>query len=145
VNQPNWRSVVKDYVVPARPEGGLWTIAVEYLIGPRKLKITARGDWSLNGSRTCGPDGDETASGGIGGCLTDTAPRGCLIGKIGGGTADLKASVLPLGRFAVIELPDPAGATAPVPRGGLFLTMNDEPSAFSRHEGSLIVDIWEAS
>lgn len=146
MNQPIWREVVKDREVSARPEGGLWTVVIEYVTGPRKLKIGARGHWALSASQRCGPDGDEMASGGVSGCLSDAAPRGCLIAKVGGGTADLKARVHAIGRFAIIELPDPGEASgATSPRGAFFLTMNDEPSAFQRHEGMLIVDIWEAS
>lgn len=143
MNQPIWQLVESSVRIDARPAGGLWTVAVEYVTGPRKLRIASQGEWQLRGDQTCGPDGDERASGGSAKCLSESAPRGCLLAKIGGGTADLKGQIVPVGRFAVIELADPATVPTAL-HGTLFLTMNDEPAAFQGHGGQLTVDIWEA-
>jgi hypothetical protein len=135
--------VVEGLPMAARPDGGLWNVAVEYVVGPRKLKIVARGEWTIEQGRTRGPDGDAISIADTSRCLAGSAPRGCLIAKIGGGTADFKGHVVAIGRFAVIDLDDPTTAAA-APRGALFLTMNDEPGAFHAHAGAITVDIWEA-
>ncbi len=143
VTQPSWREAVALVEVPARPEGGLWSVAVEYVTGPHKFKISAEGEWGATHERLFGPDGDGFTSEGVDRCLVTTAPRGSLIAKIGGGTADRSGTLYPVGRLSVIELPDPGGSN-PV-HGTLFLTMNDDPTRFREHAGSVKVRIWEAS
>ena len=140
MTQPSWQEPGESVEVPGRPESGIWTVAIEYVNGPRKLKISASGSWGITSERIYGPDGDGFASG-TDQCLVVTAPRGSLIAKIGGGTADLAGTVYPIGRLAVIDLPDAAGGS-PI-RGMLFLTMNDDPSRFRDHFGQLTVQIWE--
>ena len=143
MTQPSWREALASLEVPARPAGGIWSLAIDYVTGPRKLKIAAQGEWGVTADRLCGPDGDGFASEGLDKCLVTTAPRGSLIAKIGGGTADRSGTLYPVGRLSVIELADPSGAN-PV-RGTLFLTMNDDPARFREHTGTITVQIWEAS
>ena len=141
MTQPSWRVVAEGLSVPARPEGGMWTLALEYVTGPRKLKIAARGVWRMFGEKECGPDGEGFGEA-MDKCLASTAARGSLLAKVGGGTADKSGSIFPVGRIAVIELPEPASAAAV--RGALFLGMNDDPRKFADHSGEIAVDIWEA-
>jgi len=143
MTQPNWRPVASALKIPALPEGGIWSVAVEYVTGPRKLKIAARGRWSVYAGQDCGPDGDGFAEP-VDKCLATNAPRGSLIAKIGGGTAERSGAILPVGRLTVIELPDPSAAGVTPVRGPLFLTMNDDPSKFADHSGEIEIDIWEA-
>jgi hypothetical protein len=76
------------------------------------------------------------------------APAGCLIGRIGGSTADMQAdpvSVSPAtrimfaaGRFCVLSVP------ASFPGGALFLAANDSPDQMSKVEGQLEVEVFES-
>lgn len=79
--------------------------------------------------------------------LLSTAPRGALIGKIGGSTADVPAAtdaadpeshqrLFAVGAFCVVEV----GAKG----GPLFLTMNDDLGNFNRHHGILHVTVEES-
>jgi hypothetical protein len=151
--QPNWQPLASDIVVPARPSG-LWTRVVDYVAGPRKLKIVAKPGvtWTLSAGVAPGPDGDlagitdpATAT-----SLFPAALRGALIGKIGGSAADNTTPIgipgalthpatvptpFPVGSFCVVEI---AGDK----RGPLFLTMNDAPSTFDQHVGQMVVNIF---
>jgi hypothetical protein len=155
MTEPNWQPLASTIVVNARPVG-LWTRAVDYVAGPRKLKITADPTlaWTL-GSSSTGPDGDPNQSPNANALpLLPSALLGSLIAKIGGSAADNTAPVvsaagLPpvapigvptpfsIGSFCILEIP----ATQ---KGSLFLTMNDTAGAFAQHSGSLTVNIFEA-
>lgn len=139
----NWNRILSETPVPALPEAGLWTPVLEFITGPRKYKLAATGIWSLEEDRPHGPDGDCLTTQDLDKCLSASAPRGCLIGKIGGGTADRSGYIFPVGHLTVIEIPDPPVEKGPG-RGALFLTMNDEPARFRAHRGHLHVNIWEA-
>ena len=157
ITPPNWQSLASGVIVLARPVA-LWTRAVDYVAGPRKLKIVAdpASNWMLSAGNLPGPDGDPAQT------QNNTAPPllpsaliGALICKIGGSAADNTAPVLTaggtapvapsgipipfsIGSFCIVEL------LATQQKGPLFLTMNDAPAAFSQHAGQLIVDIFEA-
>jgi len=155
MTEPNWQPLASAIVVNARPVG-LWTRAVDYVAGPRKLKITAdpTSTWTL-GSSNPGPDGDPNQSQNANALpLLPSALIGALIGKIGGSAADNTAPVVStagmppvapigvpapfsIGSFCILEI----SATQ---KGSLLLTMNDTAAAFAQHSGKLIVDIFEA-
>jgi hypothetical protein len=77
--------------------------------------------------------------------LVPSAPRGALIARIGGSTADQVADtatpparvVFSIGRKCVFTVPDK-------PAGSLFLGVNDDPSRMADVSGVLAVDIYEA-
>ena len=139
--------------IPAKP-AGFWTLAHEFVPGSRLLRIhtlteahEARAtpvSWSPLTGDNCGPDGAPTKNNKTG-LLCSTAAYGALIGKIGGGTADLPDStpgattlypnkrVFAVGTDAIIALPTAADG------GPLFLTMNDKPEEFSKHSGVIQV------
>jgi hypothetical protein len=131
---------------------------VDYIVGPRKLKIVAdpASNWTLSAGNILGPDGDPAqAQNSAALPLLPSALLGALICKIGGSAADNTApvvtasltspvapTVIPapfsIGSFCIVEL------LAGQQKGSLFLTMNDAPAAFSQHAGQLIVEIFEA-
>src|SRR5262249_48683625 len=96
----------------------------------------------------CGPDGsllgDQQKQ-----PLVATAPRGAIVGKIGGSTADLPDTsanakgpyggrkAFASGSCTVVEL-------EATDSGPLFLTINDSPNQFYNHAGELWVLIEEA-
>ena len=48
----------EDHTVPARPEGGLWTMVRTHISAPAMLRIEASGAWRVAGELPeCGPDG----------------------------------------------------------------------------------------
>jgi hypothetical protein len=163
MTKPSWHAVTL-IKVPAKP-AGLWTPVDDYIIGPRLLRfqvVDADKDknkvpttWKLDAKTDCSADGLIDASAAVG-LLLPVALRGALIGKIGGGSADLP------------ELPTGAGLTAPIgtvypgrrvfavgsycviristdDSGQLFLTANDSPKELANHSGVLHVLVEEAS
>jgi hypothetical protein len=162
MTQPNWRSLVSNVVVSAKP-AGLWTKVVDFVAGPRRLKIVARAGatWNLSAGRATGPDGDRAQT--VAGLEASTsmpakpllfpaALAGSLIGKIGGGAADNTAPVVsPAGAVPAVGVSTPfpvsafgtVAVTAQV-EGPLYLTMNDCVSNFDEHSGEIVVDIFEA-
>jgi hypothetical protein len=155
MTEPNWQPLASAIVVNARPVG-LWTRAVDYIAGPRKLKITvdATSTWTL-GSSNAGPDGDPNQTQNTNAPpLLPSALIGALIGKIGGSAADNTAPVI-----SAAGLPPVAPIGVPTPfsigsfcileisasqKGSLFLTMNDIAAAFAQHSGELTVSVFEA-
>jgi hypothetical protein len=125
----------------------LWTLALPYVSGPAKVRITAEATSRWNpGTKECGPGG--LLEGLFDGMLP-TAPRGALIGKLGGGDSDcpafLRASdttgaigamtgVFAVGSYCVLDVKAAEG-------GALFLTMNDKVSAFADHAGAIEVKV----
>jgi hypothetical protein len=138
---PVWNSLKPTTAdVPAKGPG-LWTQICEYVEGPVRLKVKATGKWKYRDGRECGPDGD-ISLGFSQDMLLPSAPRGALIAKIGGSTADkpdpAKQMVFAVGSECVVSLET-------TNKGGLFLTMNDEVSQFAGHDGSLAIEIWEST
>jgi hypothetical protein len=160
MTKPSWHKVDL-FKVPAKP-AGLWTAIGDYIIGPRLLRLQVvdkdanaaaiATTWSLDAATACSPDGliDAPAAMNL---LLPTALRGALIGKLGGGSADLPEStaantpittmypgrrVFTVGAYCVIRV-------SADDSGQLFLTANDAPKEMAVHTGALHVLIEEAS
>ena len=158
MTKPFWRRV--DVVcVKAAPDEGFWTMALDWVSGPRLLKFSvsdkdAKGKtvvtkWTLVTGKECSANGDASAS--VAAAICDGANMGALVGKIGGSAADRPGVALPpttpvsypgrkifaAGALCTIRLDKDDG-------GPLFLTMNDEPGHFADHTGELHILIDEA-
>jgi hypothetical protein len=139
--EPVWRPLSGVPITVDAAPPGLWTKVWDYVEGPHKLRLVASGTWDVARGLSCGPDGDRT-QGWVSGLMHSSAPRGALIGMIGGSTAEKPPAALaaggPLvfvvGCYCVLPLSDQV-------RGGLYLTMNDSPDQFESHAGQLMVDI----
>lgn len=121
--------------VPAQPEG-LWTSVCLYVDGPGLLRIKAdpQGQWSYAAGTVddCGPEGDPLAFVSRKDCLSQNAPVGALIGKIGGSSAGIgDAPVFAVGSHCVVRIPDDGGP--------LFLTINDTADGMSNNGGTVKV------
>ena len=154
MTNPSWR-VIKTVKIDAKPQG-LWNVALEYVSGPRLLRLTAldkdeKGaalakSWHPTANEESGPDG-LLKTGAKTGRLYAMAPFGALIGKLGGSSADQPDTAVTakdgqkmfaVGSYAVIALGKDDG-------GPLFLTMNDSPEGFAEHSGTLYVRLEEAA
>jgi hypothetical protein len=163
--KPAWRDVTT-CPVSAGPNA-LWTLAVDHVDSGRLLKLTvpevpavakpgapppAEGAtvpqmWQPSKGESVNADGFPVVKTRPG-LLLASAPRGALIGKIGGGTADvpqpagtedLNASqpkLFAVGSHCVIEVGTKGGP--------LYLAMNDDLENFTQHEGTLNVKIEES-
>jgi hypothetical protein len=134
VTPGTWQPVgTRSMAVPARPATGIWTPVVDYITGPRILRIAAEGMWKpAEGLKECSPDGFQDWFYGRDWLLTKDAPLGALIGKIGGSRgSDRDAAIFPVGSFAVIMLDKQMGP--------LYLTINDAPAFFHDNSGTLRV------
>jgi hypothetical protein len=160
ITQPSWQPLVADahgapqtIAIPARPDG-LWTKVVDCIPAGHKLRIQVMG-----GQWTADPDKASSGAEGVmrdaTGLLAPWAPPGCLIGKVGGSTADNTAPlatatvaqtqavnaptvfVFAVGSFCMVQVP--TAVTGP-----LYLTMNDAPANFSKHAGSVNVQAFGA-
>jgi hypothetical protein len=139
MNQPSWRSLqLETAKIPAKPEA-LWTLVHQYVHGPCKLKLSAKGKWKYSSARECGPDGYREA-GVSSDALNSTALLGALIGKIGGSPAEkpgTDAFTFVAGSYVVLAVDKDT-------EGGLYLTMNDQPDHFDEHSEEIEVTIEEA-
>jgi hypothetical protein len=155
VSQPTWNPILIGFKVPQGADMP-WTTALEYAPIGRLLKIEmvvdpnsstpTGGVWTPRGSaKPCTADGEFCNGLGDAGLILSTAPRGALIGKIGGSTADhcVDTSQAPtrllfsIGRFSVLTVPQ-------TPTGALFLGINDRPELMGNVSGFLIVNIFES-
>jgi hypothetical protein len=164
--KPNWREIAR-LKIEAKPNG-LWTLACDYVTGPKKLRIhvplVSGGDdkspdkrpqqkWKHGQAETdsCAADGNLGADVSPTNCLCPSAPVGALIGKIGGSSADRTGGA---GPSPVIGSP-PSIQVFPVgsfcildlkedSKGALFLTMNNEVKGFSNHSGFIEIIVEEA-
>jgi hypothetical protein len=158
--QPAWRLIVEKMQIPD-PQNAQWTQVLDYANPGKLLKIVvidSNGDpdptktWKPKGfsGAGCTADGDYENKGsqGAGTPILSSAPRGALIGRIGGSTADQSADtpaagtnpsrvIFAVGRFCVIAVP-----TAPL--GALFLGVNDLPEHMGSVAENLFVNIYEA-
>ncbi len=156
--QPAWRLIVEKKQIPD-PQNAQWTQVLDYANPTKLLKIVVvnqNGEpdptktWQPKGfpAGGCSADGDyenKQSPQITGSPLLVSAPRGALIGRIGGSTADqsVDASTNPsriifaVGRFCVLAVP-----TAPV--GALFLAVNDSPERMGGVTQNLSVNIYEA-
>ena len=140
MNKPNWQ-LLTTVSVPAKPSG-LWTLAWDYVAGPKKLKIEAKAteSWTYAPppASPCTGDGDPRAALDRARCLCPDAPVGALIGKIGGSTGGIKdGQIFVAGQLCVMDLADTV-------KGVLLLTINDEVAGFAENTGALSVSIYEA-
>jgi hypothetical protein len=151
MTQPIWNKIA-DVKVPEN--GKQWTLAVEILTVGRlmKIEVPAADTCTPQGfAAACSADGDfsGTARGTNpappGTQLLSIAPRGALIARIGGSTADqtIDASDKPsrlifsIGRKCIFTVPS-------APTGSLFLAVNDDPARMADVTGQLTVAIHEA-
>ncbi len=145
MTDPRW-DILKTISVPAKPDG-VWTVALEYVEGARKLRLRVLPDphshtmeWQYSAGKTCGPDGDLSAPFPTD-ALSSQSLLGALVAKVGGGSGEKPAAdaktIYSVGRYAVINV----DATA---RGALFVAMNDNVAKFANHTGELLLEISEA-
>ncbi len=137
MKQSDFKSLdLKCSLVPAKPDG-LWTAVHDFISGTVALRFKAKGEWSYAPKRKCGPDGVR----GLGlpqDVMVPGTPLGALIAKIGGSSADkpdaTKQAVFAVGSECVVVLDGKNSGT-------LFMTMNDEPTQFGGHDGTLDIEI----
>jgi hypothetical protein len=94
--------------------------------------------WRYASEGVSGPDGDYASNINIASLITEKAPVGALIGKIGGSTSgkDDGALIFCVGSFCVFRLSDSQ-------EGALFLTINDSPKGFRDNDGQMLVNVYE--
>jgi hypothetical protein len=158
MTKPVWRELAAAVPIEARPTT-LWTMVLECVPPKRRLRLSvlpalskAVPQWHLSHTETISPDGLPHRPVPQGkSLLLASAPRGALIAKIGGSSADVPdasvtagtnpwphAKVFAVGVYCVVTL-------ASTDAGGpLFLTMNDTLEGFKDHLGSLKVKIEES-
>jgi hypothetical protein len=146
MGKPTWRSIGTVKVPDSA--GRVWTPAWDWITAGKLYLIEVTGVapasavWTPESGSACGPDGDPGLT--RNSALTiDTCAPGALIGKIGGGTADVKADkdkvvLFGIGRRCVFSISDAAKA------GPLYLGMNDTLQGASKFQGHLDVTISEA-
>lgn len=146
---------VKHFQLVMKP-GPLWRLALDYVPGPRLLRIQVtddRGvpadpDWGRKGHE-CKAYGLPTASLPKTALLCSSAPKGALIGKLGGSSADQpditpnappngSKKVFAVGSHCVI-------AVTKDDSGPLYLTQNEVLDAFAEDMGVLWILIEEAT
>jgi hypothetical protein len=136
MNKPNWQQLVS-CKVPAKPSG-LWTLAWDYVAGPKKLKLVATGTWNYADKSPCTADGNLITAIDKSKCLYADAPVGALIAKLGGSSSGIKdGEIFVVGQLCIKDLSDSS-------KGGLFLTINDELANFADNSGDIDVTIFEA-
>jgi len=140
----------------ARPEG-LWTKVADFIPSGHKLifKVAKGSHWTSDPDKaSCSAEGQVRDATNL---LVPWAPTGCLVGKVGGSTADNTAPpaavaasagaapavtapalfVFAVGSFCMVQVPSAVS-------GPLFLTMNDSAANFGKHSGSVDLQIFEA-
>jgi len=128
-----WNTIVANMAVTSQPVG-LWTPVFEYLSAGTLVRVIADGVWSYSSQMPdCGPDGHRISFIPPQRCLAKDAQVGALICKVGGGTADLKGTIIPGGSLCMFTIPDGGG--------GLFMTINDEIGGFDDNSGQLTVSV----
>jgi hypothetical protein len=125
---------------------GLWNDTKIFVEGPGLLRIEVipeevesqiQPSWfySLKYKHQCTANGDQRSLIPLKRCLTEKAPVGALIGKVGGSVADRGGDAIFLvGSFCVIEIPSER-------RGPLFLTINDLVDGYTDNDGSLKISV----
>jgi hypothetical protein len=161
--QPAWRLLVEKKQIPG-PKAAQWTNVLDYLTPGKLIKIvvvdqsgSADPDkapkWKPKGfsDSGCTADGDaekKQNQDGMGDPLLKNAPRGALIGRIGGSTADqtledpipttgATRTFFAVGRFCVFSVPS-------TPLGALYLGVNDAADRMCALEGNIYVTIYES-
>lgn len=134
---PNWSTLVASKAVNV-PKTALWVQLCDFVRGPRRLRVTAKGEWNYDPDSKCGPDGGPS-EGFDDRNLHKSALRGCLVAKVGGSAGDTPGSekLVAIGSYCVFDIPENTG-------GSLFVTMNDDPRRFHLHDGALTIEVSEA-
>lgn len=128
-----WNTIVANMTIVALPSG-LWTLVHEYLPANTMVRVIAWGAWSYSGQMgMCSPDGHRASFISPDRCLCKDALVGSLICKIGGGTADLRGTIVPAGSQAIFTVPEGGGS--------LYMTINDEAAGFEDNSGFVAVDV----
>jgi hypothetical protein len=99
------------------------------------LKVIASGRWVYAKDHHCGPEGDQVSYVSPQNCLAKAGLAGALIGKIGGGNADLMGSVFVAGSFCTVSIDEKQG-------GALFFSINDEIAGMDDNSGEVTVDVY---
>ena len=142
---PNWDDGMK-VTIPAKGNGGYWTLVLEYLDGSGKLMFVVPDDedehpqrWTLGEGMLCTADGDPKAPINPANCILANATPGALIAKIGGSTAGKNdgAKVFVVGRFCVLDLDETI-------KGPLYLTMNSDVMSESERGGEIRVMVYRS-
>jgi hypothetical protein len=134
MNEPNWTNLGGKLIISAKPSG-LWTRTDIFVLGPALLKFEAAGQWyySTKYGRESSADGDLLSPIPLKRCLSEKAPIGSLLGKIGGSVADRGGdSVFLVGSYCVLEVGKDQ-------RGPLYLTINDVYDGYIDNDGQLEV------
>jgi hypothetical protein len=120
--------------VPAKPANGLWTLVRTFVSNPQIIRIVAEGEWRpIAAMDPCSADGFQHWSFGRDRLLTNKAPIGALIAKIGGSNLSQDGDIIVVGSTAVIVVDKLSGP--------LYLTINDAPGFFDDNLGELKVTI----
>jgi hypothetical protein len=128
-----WNTIIASMAITSQP-AGLWTPVFEYLPAGTLVRAMAWGNWKYSGQMgDCGPDGHRVSFILPQRCLSEDAQVGALIGKVGGGTGDLKGTIFPVGSLCIFTVPDGGG--------GLFMTINDDIGGFDDNDGQITVSI----
>jgi hypothetical protein len=127
-----WSTIVANMNIAAIPPLGLWTPVFEFLPAGTVVRVLSFGRWYYTPQTDCGPDGERVSFISSAQCLTKEAPPGALIAKIGGGTADLKGTIVPIGSQAIFKVAD---------GGGLYMTINDAMGGFDDNSGFVVVNV----
>jgi len=137
MDQKGWIKVGDTVEIPARPVA-IWTKVLDYVPQNTVLKLEAAEKWEYAEGAMCGPDGVVAPKLKID-PLSNVAPVGALIGRIGGSTAAISggdnSGVFAVGSFAVVNV-----QTA----GPLFLTINLAPSQYAPTADKIKVTIYES-
>jgi hypothetical protein len=153
MGQPTWRTILAKFDVPS-VGGILWTNAIDFVPGGTTLKISVEpgSEWTPEGClKPCSADGEMDQVLSQATLAISGVPRGALIGRIGGSSADqtLDAAsaattnqsprmfLFAIGRFCVVQIPANTS-------GALFLGMNDAASGAAKASGSIKVNVAQA-
>jgi hypothetical protein len=143
VSDAHWQAL-GEFEVKAKP-AGLWTIALEHVSGPVRLKLVVdppSQEWQYSKVplRKCKADGDLLSHMPSQACICPDAPVGALIGKLGGSSsgAAKDGTTFVVGSFCVFVVGKDA-------EGPLFLTINDDRSGFDDNDLSVKVKIFQSA
>ncbi|HET7436907.1 MAG TPA: hypothetical protein VFN10_19520 [Thermoanaerobaculia bacterium] len=137
MDQKGWIKVGETVEIPAKP-AAIWTKVLDYVPLNTVLKLEATEKWEYADGVKCGPDGAVANKLKLD-PLSNVAPIGALIGRIGGSTATIpkgdESGIFAVGSFAVVSVPA---------AGPLFLTINLAPSQYPTTTDTIKVTIYES-
>ncbi len=135
-----WRKL-KEVKVPekaktAEAPGTVWTIGLDFAAPKRLYRLhVTDGRWKLKDQAAdCPADGYPSAVTRGAALLAADSPVGCLVAKVGGGTADRSGVIFAAGRYCVFQVEDAKA-------GPLYLGANDVAAFLDQVEGQLTVEI----